>query len=158
MIIGHAFARLASLLGTAHTLHVHLPREVEILVKGNTVPVHGFGGCVTGLASRALAPRTVHPLMDESALAMARPAPLLPVCSLSGPGCGLLTATRIVGCARALGHDDCARIHLAVVRPGVTDRGHTGPAASLVTAVPFLLTVCSHERVVSGLGGVTGIA
>ena len=53
------------------------------------------------------------------------------------------------------GLDDCARVRLAVVRPGVTARGHTGPATGRVTVLPFLLTVHDHE---GGVGGVAGIA
>ena len=76
--------RLASLPGTApaHALHIYLPREVEILVKGVAVSVHGLEGRVTSLASRTLASRTVCGLVDESALTVTRPAPLLPVCGL----------------------------------------------------------------------------
>ena len=58
--------------------------------------------------------------------------------------------------------DDCARIRLAVVRPGMTARGHTGPAighvtvAGLVTAL--LLTARGLGGGFGGLDGVAGIA
>ena len=96
MIVGHAFARLGSLPGTApaHALHVHLPREVKILMKGIAVPVRDLGGGVTGLASRALAPQTVLGHVDGSALAVTCPAPLLPMCDLGGPGRGPLDRYR----------------------------------------------------------------
>ena len=138
-------------------------------MKGVAVPFHGLEGCVTDLASCALALQTVRGLMDENALAVTRPAPFLPVCSLDDPSRGLLTATGTVKCARALkvtvrGHDDCACVRLAVAGPGVTGRGHTGPAtgrvtvAGLVTALPFLLTVRNQGRGVGILDGVAGIA
>ena len=99
---------------------------------------------------------------------MTRPALLLPVCGLVAPGLGLRTATGIVECALALGVtvrglNKCARDLLAVARPGVTARSHTGPTtghvtiAGLVTA-PLLLTVRGLGRGVGGLDGVTGIA
>ena len=138
-------------------------------MKRVAVPVHGLGGRVTSLASCALALWTVRDLVDEGALTVTRHAPPLPVCGLDKPGRGLLTAIGTDGCAQALGVtvrgcDDCARFRLAVVRPGVTARGHTGPAtdqvtvAGLMTALPFLLTARSHEREVGGLDGVAGIA
>ena len=167
VINDHALARLASLPWTApaHAPHVYLPHEVEILVKGVTVPVHGLGGRVTGLASRTLAPQTLRGRVDEGALAVTRHVPLLPVCGLDDPGRGLVTATETVECARALGAtDDCAHDRLAITRPGVTTRGHTGPTtghvavAGLVTALPFLLTNCGQGRGVGGPDGVAGIA
>ena len=48
------------------------------------------------------------------------------MCGLVAPGRGLLTATGNDWCARALGVT--ARDRLAVAMPGVTARGHTGPA------------------------------
>ena len=119
-----------------------------------------------GLGSRAVVPRTVRSCVDESALAVTRHAPLLPVCGLVVPGCGLLTATGSVGYGRALGasgHDDCTRDCLAVVRPGVTIRCHTGPAtghvtvAGLVTAL-LLLTALGLGRGVGCLDRVTRTA
>ena len=159
MIVGHALARLESLPGTVPALH-DLPREVKILVPGVFVPVRGLGGRVTGLASRALVPRTVRGLVDEGALALTRHAPLLPVCGLGGPGRGLWTVAGPVGFARTLGVtvrclDDCASVRLAVTRPGVT--GHTGPATGRVTVRPFPLTVHGLGKEVGGLGGVAGI-
>ena len=102
--------RLAGLLGTtsAHTLPVYLPREVEILVKSIAVPVRGLGGRVTGLASLALTPRSVHGCLDAGALSVTHHAPPLPVCGLDDPSCSLLTNTGTV---------ECARDHLAVARP-----------------------------------------
>ena len=157
MIVVHALAKLAGLPGTAsaHALHVYIPREVEIPMKGVAVPVHGLKGRVTGLASRALTTRTVRGRMDKGAFAVAHHTPLPPMCGLNDPGHGLLIATRTIECARALGgavrsRDDCTRDHLAVTSPGVTACGHTGPAtghmtaACLVTALPFLLTARSH--------------
>ena len=52
--------------------------------------------------------------------------PPLPVCGLNTLGRGLMTAARTAKCARALGatvhsRNDCARDHLAITRPGVTD-------------------------------------
>ena len=78
------------------------------------MPVHGLGGRVTSLVSRALAPWTIRGLADESALAVTRDAPLLPVCGLSR---GLLTATGTVGCARALGVTANTTIALLFVWP-----------------------------------------
>ena len=64
---------------------------------------------MTGLGRHSLVPRTVHGRVDASALAVTRHPPLLPMCGLIAPGCGLLTATVIDGYARALGRDDCTR-------------------------------------------------
>ena len=127
------------------------------------MPIRGLGGCMTGLTSRALNPRTVRGLMDEGALEGIRRALLLPRCGLGGPGRGLRTATSPVGFARAIGVtvrglDECARVRLAVARPGVTRHGHTGPAtgrvtvAGHVTAFPFPLTVRGLGRGVGGQG------
>ena len=106
--------------------------------------------------------------MDGSALAVARPGLLLPACGLVAPGRGLRTAPSVDECARALGVtarglDECARDLLAVARPGMTARGHTGPATSHVTVAglvtaPLLLTVRGLGRGVGGLDGVTGTA
>ena len=98
-------ARLASLRGTApaHALPVHLHRVVKMIVKSVAVPTLGLRGRVPGLASRALAPRTVCGLVDESALAVTRHAPPLPMCGLDAPGLGLLTATGTSEYTRALG-------------------------------------------------------
>ena len=106
--------------------------------------------------------------MDKSALAVTRHSPLLPMCGLVAPSRSLLTATGTDGCACALGvtvrgRDDSARDRLAVARPSVTARGHTGPAtghmtaAGLVTAL-LLLTACGLGKRVGGLDGVTGTA
>ena len=103
---------------------------------------------MTGLASRALAPRTVRGHVDEGDLAVIRHAPPLTVCSLDAPGRGHLTATGTTECAGAVGvavrgRDGCAHDRLAVARPGMTACGHTGPTtghvtvAGLVTALPF---------------------
>ena len=86
------------------------------------MPVRGLGGRVTGLASRALVPRTIRGLVDEGDLAVTRHAPLLPVCGLGSPGHGLWTATGPVGFTRALrvtfrSLADCARVRLAVAGP-----------------------------------------
>ena len=117
MIVDHTLARLVGLPGTAPApaLHVYLPRNVEILVKSVAVPVR-----VTGLVSYAITPRTVRGRVDEGALTVTLPAPLLPVCSLDDP---LLTGTGTAECARAFGVtvrslDDCACDRLAVARPG----------------------------------------
>ena len=77
VIIGHALASLGSLPGTAPA-HALLRREVEILVKGVAVPVRGLASC-------ALAPRTVCGLVDEGTLAVTCHAALLPVCGFGGP-------------------------------------------------------------------------
>ena len=74
------------------------------------------------MACRAPAPRTVRGLVDGSALAVARPALLLPECGLVAPGRGLRTAPRVTECACALGVtarglDECAHDLLAVARP-----------------------------------------
>ena len=81
MIADHPLERLAALLGpaAAHALPVHLPRLVKMIVKGVAVPALGLGGRVPGLASRDLAPRTVRGRVDESALAVTRHTPPLPV-------------------------------------------------------------------------------
>ena len=132
------------------------------------MPALGLEGRVPGLGSRAVDPRTVRGHVDESALAVARHAPLLPVCGLVAPSHGLLTNAGTDGYARTLGVTvrgcyDCAHNRLAVARPGVTARGHTGPAtghvtvAGLVTALPPL-TARGLERGVGGLDGVAGTA
>ena len=119
--------------------------------------------------SLSLAPWTVRGLVDEVALAVTCPTPVLPVCGLADPGHGLLTATGTGECAHALtvtvhSLDECARICIAVARPGVTARGHTVPAtghmtvAGLMTALPFLLTARSRGRGVGGLDGIARIA
>ena len=72
-------------------------------MKGVVVPVRDLVGCVTGLASCALAPRPVRGLMDAGALAWTPHTLPLPVCGLGSPGLGLWTATRPVGFAHALG-------------------------------------------------------
>ena len=93
----------------------------------------------------------------------------LPACGLGGPGRSLLPTTGPVGSTRSLGVtvrslDECARVCLAVVRPGVTSLDHMGPTtgcvtvdAGHVTARPFLLTVRGLGRGVAGLGRVAGI-
>ena len=101
--------------------------------------------------SRALVPRTVCGLVDRGAPAVTCLAPLLTVCGLGGPGRSLRTATGLVGCSRGL--DECARIRLAVARPGVTSPSHTGH----VTVLPSLRIVRGLESGVVGLGGVAGI-
>ena len=62
-----------------------------------------LGQLVTGFGHRALVPLTGRGHMDESALAVTRHAPLLPICSLVAPGRGLLTATETDGYAHTLG-------------------------------------------------------
>ena len=111
---------------------------------------------MTGLASHTLATRTVRGLVDDSAIAVTLPFPLLSVCGLDDPGRRLLTATGTIEFAHALGvtirgHDDCARVRLAIAS------GHTGPATGRVTALLFLLIVHGHGRGVGGLDGVAGI-
>ena len=141
------------------------PLGVGILERSIVMPALGPEVTVT---CRAPAPRTVRGLVDGSALAVSRPAPILPVCGLVAPDRGLRTATGIAECTHALGVtvrglDACARDLLAVAKPGVTARGHTGPTtghvtiAGLVTA-PLLLTVRGLGRGVGGLDGVPGIA
>ena len=98
--------------------------------------------------------------MDGSALALTRPDLLLPACGLVGRG--LRTASGVDECASALGVtarglDECAHDLLAVTRPGVTARGHTGPDTGHVTA-PLLLTVHGLGSGVGGLDGVTRTA
>ena len=121
------------------------------------------------LRSLALVPRIVHGLVDEGALTVTRHTPLLPVCGLSDPGCGLRTATGPVGFARALGVtvrglNDCTRVRLPVARSGMTGCGHTGPITGRVTVTghvtvrPFPPTVRGLGKGVGGLGRVTGIA
>ena len=148
MIVDHALGDGETLLETAPALHVYLPIGVELLVKSITVPALGLERHVPGLESRALDPRTIHGHVDESALAMTRHAPLLPVCGLIALGRGHLTAT---------GKDGCSRDRLAVARPGVTARGHTGPATGHVT-VAGLVTARGLGRGVGGLDGVAGTA
>ena len=138
VIADHPLAGWVALSGTApaHALPIYLPHEIEILVMSIAVPA-------LGLRSRVLAPRNVRGRVDESALAVTRHAPPLPVCGLVDPGRSLMTTTGTDRCARALGttvrgRDDCARDRLAVTRPNVTAR--------------------SLGREVGGLDGVTGIA
>ena len=126
------------------------------------MPALGLEGPVACHAGRASAPRTVRGLVDGGALAVTRPTLLLPVRGLVAPGRGLRAATGIVECTLALGVtvrglDECARGLLAVARPSVTSRSHTGPATGRVTA-PLLLTVRGLGSGVGGLDGVSGIA
>ena len=90
----------------------------------------------------------------------------LPMC---GPGRGLQTATGLAEFACALGVavrslDECVRALLAVTRPGVTVRGHTGPVTGHVTVAghgigPFSpLTVRGRGRGAGVQGGVPWIA
>ena len=90
------------------------------------------------------------------------------MCGLVAPGRDLLTTAGTDWCARALevtarSHGDCTRDRLAVTRPGVAARGHTGPAtghvtvAGLVTAL-LHLTARGLEREVGGLDGVARTA
>ena len=136
-------------------------------MKSVAVPALGLGGRVPSLGSRALVPLIVRGHVNESALAVTRHAPPLPICHLIDPGRGLLTTTGTDRCARALratvrGRSDCAHNRLAITRPGVAARGHTGSAtghvtvAGLVTAL--LLTARGLGRGVGGLDGVAGIA
>ena len=87
------------------------PLGVRILVRGIAVPALGLEVIVPCLGSCALAPLTVCGRVDDSSLAVTLCDRLLPVCGLVAPG--LLTATGIDECARALGVaacglDDCA--------------------------------------------------
>ena len=116
MIIGHVREGGAILteIVPAPAPPAYHPLGVGILVRGIAVPAVGLGVIVPCLGSRALAPRTVRSHVDESALTVTLHDRLLPVCGLVAPGRGLLTATRIDECARALGVtarglDDCAR-------------------------------------------------
>ena len=165
MIVSRALSGLGSLPRppTALALPGPLPLEVESPVKGIVMPVHGQGGQMAGLAGRASVPRTVHGLVDGGAPTVTCLAPLLPICGLGGPSCGLWTATGLVGCAHTLGVtvrglDECAHVRLAVARPGVTGPGHTGPATGHVTALPTPQIVRGLESRVGSLGGVAGIA
>ena len=129
------------------------------------MPVRGLVGHVPSLASCALAPQTVHGLVDVGALAGTLHAPPLPACSLGGPGHGLWTATDLVEFARAVGVivrglDKRDHALLDVTRIGVTVCGHTGPATGHVTVAGHEtghfspLTVRGHGIGVCGLGGV----
>ena len=61
-------------------------------------------------------------------------------------------------CSRSdRGLDECARIRLAVERPGVTGPGHTGSAPGLVTIDTSPQIIRGLESGVGGLGGVAGI-
>ena len=84
-------------------------------------------------------------------------------------GRSLGTATSPVEFARTHGvtirsPDECAHVCLAVARPSVTGRGHTGPTTGRVTVAghgtvhPFPLTVRGLGRGVGGLSGVAEIA
>ena len=126
------------------------------------------GACALSRECLSLSPLTVRSHADVNALAMTLHDHLLHVCGLVTPGRGLLTATGTVQCACALGVttrglNDCTRDRLAVARPGVTARSHTGPAsghvavAGVVTAL-LLLTARGLGRGVGGLDGVAGIA
>ena len=144
----------------ALALHGPLRREIKIFVKSVVVPVRDLEGCVTGLTSRALAPRTVRGLVDAKALSGILHTSLLPACSLGSPGRSLRTATGLMEFTRALrvtvrGLDECA-----VARPGVTVCCHTGLPTGREghgTIRLFPLTICGLVRGVGGLGGVTGI-
>ena len=146
VIVGHALEDEEAPPVTAPA-HAYLRLGVELPLKSVVVPA--LGALVPCLGIRALATRPVCGCVDVSALAMTRLDRLLPVCGLVAPGHGLRTATRIVECAHALGVS--ARNGLAVARPGMIARSHTGPAtghgtvAGLVTAL-LLLTA-------RGLGG-----
>ena len=108
------------------------------------MPVRCLVGRVPGLASCALAPRTIRGLVDAGTLTGTLHTPLLPACGFGGPGRGLRTATSLVEFVRVLavtfcGLGKCARVRLAVVRPGVTISCHTGPAARTTVTRPFAL-------------------
>ena len=135
-------------------------RKIGESTEVRTAPAHalrGLGSRVTYRASRALVPRTVRGLVDEVALAEIRHAHLLPACGLRGSGHGLRPATGPVEFDRTLGVtvrglDECARVRLAVTRPGMTSCSHTTgrvAVASHRTVHPFPLTV-------RGLGGGVG--
>ena len=107
--------------------------------------------------------------VDVGALTGILHTPLLPMCGLGGSGHGFRTTTGLVEFARTFrvtvrGLDNCTRVRLAGVRPGVTVRGHTGPATGRVTVAghgtghPSPLTVRGRGRRVASLGGVAGIA
>ena len=125
-------------------------------MKGVIVPVRCLVGRVLGLASRAFTPYSF-------AVSWTLCAPPLPACGLSGPGLGRRTATGAVGFARALdvtvsGFHKGARALLAITGPGVTVRGHTGPATGHEIGCFFPLIIHLRRIEVSGLGGVAGIA
>ena len=88
--------------------------------------------------------------------------PFCPCAVSGGPGHSLRTSTGLVEFARTLGvtvHglNECAHALLAVARPGVTVRGHTGPTTGHGIS-PFSLTVRSQGIGVGSLGGVAVIA
>ena len=127
VIIGHALEREEAppVSAPARALHAYLPLGVELPVNSIAVPALGLEALVHCLENRALAPGTVCGCVDKSSLALTRHDRFLPMCGFVTPGRGLLTATGIVECARALrvtarGLDDGARDRLAVARPGVT--------------------------------------
>ena len=96
---------------------------VGILARSIAVPALGLGVTVTCRVGRVPTPRTVRGLVDGGALAVTRPALLLPAYGLVAPGRCLRAATGIAECARAFGVtarglDECARNLLAVARPG----------------------------------------
>ena len=116
-----------SLPDPAPALTVYLPLGVEILVGSVAVPALGLG-------DRALAPRPVHGLEGDNAVAVTRHAFPLPVCGLVAPEndectCAL-GATAL--CSRSRRLYLCS---LVVTRPGVTTRGHTGPAIGHLTVI-----------------------
>ena len=80
-------------------------------------------GLEVTVACCALAPQIIRGLVDGGTLAVTS-HDLLPVCGLVGPGRGLRAV---------LGVNECTHDLLAVARPGVTARGHTGPATGHVT-------------------------
>ena len=81
MTVSHALEGGETLLETApaRALHAYLPHGVELRVKSIAVPALDLEGRVLGFGSHTLVPRTVRGCMDESALAVTRHAPLLPV-------------------------------------------------------------------------------
>ena len=139
------------------------------LGKGDVMPARGLVGCMTGLASRALAPQPVHGRVDECALAGAHFAPPLPACGLGSPDCGLQTATGAIWFAHALGvtvHvlDKSARalgvtVHVldkSALALGVTVHVLDKSARALWAAAGSDVIVCGHAVPATGLVTVRG--
>ena len=118
-----------------------------------------------GLASRALAPRSVRSLVGVCAVVGSLHILPLPACS---PGRGLQTAPGAVGFTHTLGvtargFDESAWALLAAAGPAVIVFALTGPSTSPVTfrghgaGLSSPPTGLSHERGVGVLGGVARI-
>ena len=127
------------------------------------MPARGLLGRVPGLASHALAPRTVRDLVEACTLVGSLYALPLPTCGLGSLSHSLRTAPGAVRFTCALGVtarvlDESTRALLAAAGPAVTVRAHAGPDTGPMTvrghwiSLSSPLTGLGHWSRVGGLG------